>query len=283
MSYRGRRWASDYTYSAVFDAMNPWLSQQSSVTQAALPLPQAANIVWASGFVDHDGQFGVLNYAWLLPGGSLSAGQLHKLESVSAPVKNVEAAPAGYSLRLLDASGAVLDERLVTLSELGEGDGSGNAALAFNLAFPAPASDVDRLVLLSGDTVLAILAPGSTEPQITLLAPAGGEISGGDLVVSWQASDPNPDDQLRYSVLFSPDNGLTWQAWFPFRPDRETRLQLVENLTAGGRTPAAHPGLDGYHTAQVTYRSIQDQARSHTLSPPEWAVLCRRRTGPIER
>jgi hypothetical protein len=277
MSYRGRCWASDYTYSAVFDAMNPWLSQQSSVMQAALPLAQAANIVWASGFVDHDGQFGALEYAWLLPAGSLSAGQLHKLEAVSTPAKDVDAAAAGYSLRLLDANGVVLDERDLTLYEIGEGDGSGNSGLSFNLAFPAPAGDVHRLELLTGDTVLASLEPGPADPQLTLLAPAGGEISGGDLVVSWQASDPDPNDQLRYSVLFSPDNGLTWQALVSniSGPIGETTItQPVENLTGSGGQNALLRILasDGYHTTQVTSLpfEVQNQApQPYIVSPSE--------------
>ena len=277
MSYAEHRWVSDYTYSAVFDAMNPWLSQQSSAIPANFPWSQASNIVWASGFVDHSGQFGALEYAWLLPAGSLSAGQLHKLETASAPAKVVGAAAEGYSLRLLDASGTVLDERLVTLNELGEGDGSGNGALAFNLTFPAPAGEVARLELLSGDIVLAILAPGSAGPQITLLAPAGGEISGGDLVVSWQASDPNPDDQLRYSVLFSPDNGLTWQALVSNIPGPigETTITLpVENLSgsAGQNALLRILASDGYHTTQVTslpFEVLEQAPRAYIVSPSE--------------
>jgi hypothetical protein len=277
MSYAEHRWVSDYTYSAVFDAMNPWLSQQSSAIPANLPLAQASNIVWASGFVDHNRQFGALEYAWLLPTDSLSAGQLQKLETASAPARVVSAAAEGYSLRLLDAAGTVLDERLVTLNELGEGDGSGNGALAFNLTFPAPAGEVARLELLSGDTVLAILAPGSAEPQITLLAPAGGAISGGDLVVSWQASDPDPDDQLRYSVLFSPDNGVTWQALVSNIPGPigETTITLpVENLSGSGGQNALLRILasDGYHTTQVTslpFEVLEQAPQAYIVSPSE--------------
>ena len=50
-------------------------------------------------------------------------------------------------------------------------------------------------------------------PQVTLLAPTGGETvaAGAELRIRWTAVDPDPEgDELTFRVLFSPDGGATY-------------------------------------------------------------------------
>lgn len=62
----------------------------------------------------------------------------------------------------------------------------------------------DSQVFWRGDKTLAV-------PTVTLLSPAGGEVLGAnaEVVIHWSASDPDSSN-LRFSILYSPDNGTTW-------------------------------------------------------------------------
>ena len=47
-------------------------------------------------------------------------------------------------------------------------------------------------------------------PEVKVIFPTGGGILRDKFTVRWQASDPD-GDRLTYSLLYSTDNGLTWQ------------------------------------------------------------------------
>jgi hypothetical protein len=51
---------------------------------------------------------------------------------------------------------------------------------------------------------------GAHAPQVTIVAPNGGELISGRTVVSWTASDLDVD-RLSYALLVSRDNGATWE------------------------------------------------------------------------
>jgi hypothetical protein len=69
-----------------------------------------------------------------------------------------------------------------------------------------------KILLRRGGTVLAERAVSPSSPSVTLLTPNGGERlpPGGDLTITWQASDPD-GDALSYWLEYSVDGGQKWQ------------------------------------------------------------------------
>ncbi|MFZ1756267.1 MAG: hypothetical protein WAU10_21130, partial [Caldilineaceae bacterium] len=79
-----------------------------------------------------------------------------------------------------------------------------------NLVIPA-ASGTQTIELRRGGTLLASRTVSAHPPTTTLLAPNGGESVGpAGVTVSWQMADED-DDPLTAAILFSPDNGASWQ------------------------------------------------------------------------
>ena len=66
------------------------------------------------------------------------------------------------------------------------------------------------IVLKHNSTVLASVPVRGQPPNVTVECPDGGEIlSGVDAKITWMAYDPD-DDELHYTVDYSPDSGSTW-------------------------------------------------------------------------
>lgn len=92
-----------------------------------------------------------------------------------------------------------------------EYDGWPNTLNSFSVIAPLPEGTA-WMELRKNNTALARFERSAHAPTVTLLAPNGGESFGeNDVVnVSWNASDQDGDD-LRYSLQYSLDNGVTWQ------------------------------------------------------------------------
>jgi hypothetical protein len=74
-----------------------------------------------------------------------------------------------------------------------------------------PLADGTREIrLVAGSQVLDSLAVSANAPQVSIVAPAGGETISQPYTVKWQASDAD-GDQLRFIVRYSPDGGGQWQ------------------------------------------------------------------------
>lgn len=65
------------------------------------------------------------------------------------------------------------------------------------------------IVIKHQDTPLAEVEVSDNSPQVSLSYPNGGEMLHGQVLVQWTGSDLDGDD-LTYALLYSPDNGLTW-------------------------------------------------------------------------
>lgn len=258
MSYSTLRWDSDYTWEAIFLEMTLGAAQDRQQPPAAVDLSSTASAIMVSGvFTPSLGQ-GKLDYAWSVPTATLGQGVLSKWQTLAAPSgpQTGPSADPQYHLRLLDASGGLLDDRTITPTETM--DTSHPRQTLFMLTLPAPAGDVAQINLLIDDTVVDSLYPGASSPSVHLLQPVGGETIDQKLEIVWRASDPDDGDQLRYIVQYSPDQGQTWHALTAnlFHPPGTSTMRLtIEGVGIAGDTTTALVRVlasDGYHTTVAT-------------------------------
>jgi hypothetical protein len=188
MSYCNPDWISGYTYSALFAELG-----------GISPIVGVSETFQSLETVDRD---------YLVVSGVLDSGDV----LVLAPSR-VATFPAGsddelgegdYSIELLDASGVLLGERRFVFSPNSEG--SGVMILLERLPFdPATA----RFDVYHGAALLASVDVSPNTPEVTLLQPNGGGALGGEVIVTWQASDLD-GDRLSHDLFFSADDGANW-------------------------------------------------------------------------
>ncbi len=300
MAYGSGRWTSDYTwknmYHNILDIEEEWLLDRiagPSAPTAADEVAAALSVVMLNGAVELTGDQGKLGYAWVYPSGALSRGLLRKWQALAVPqaayfkagVQGQAALQATalltYHVQLLDAGGAVLDDRVVTPSKM-MGDGglpyTGTQRFGtFALTIPAPTNPVASLRLMTATTVLDTLTPGQHSPTIELFSPAGGEVFDSSMAIRWHADDPD-NDNLLYSIQYSPDGGLHWNALllnFPWPSEVYTAELALDDISDIHGTIGITGSLirvaasDGYNTVIAT-----SQLFSVTNRPPE-AVIYR--------
>jgi hypothetical protein len=131
---------------------------------------------------------------------------------IAAGVPDLEEGAKGeYRLRLSDGSGQTLQETGFDLT-FDQPDPYGGPLDRVKFAFTIPwLKGTKKIVLLKGSDTLATRSVPDNAPIVEVTGPkSGGVYSVGQAVpVSWAAHD-NDGDVLTYSVLYSPDDGITW-------------------------------------------------------------------------
>lgn len=274
MSYADHRWASDYTYKAMYGRF------ATSEVASSPVLSAAAEAVLFSANVNTALNVGELHYAWVYPTAGMSSNMLGKWEKLLAPPYIQSAAnpnAVNYHLRLMDASSATLADYALTPLSVDEYLDE-ESSLIFQQTFTAPTGVVARMELMADEAVLVSREPGVTLPEVDIQLPAGGEVFTDAMTISWQASDPD-EDILLFNIQYSPDGGLTW------RSIAENVMGAIEGDTsslelddlAGLAASDGATGLiqvaasDGYHTSLATSAAftVADQPPQVYILSPE--------------
>lgn len=155
----------------------------------------------------------------ITPTASTASGAIWQVEYKASTVKTSADYQSGYALVQYNAAGVPLQRWGVLPLFTGEphnheGGSSGRAETradgGFFSANIPKAPGVTRIDLVQAGTTLATWRGGATPPSISLISPVGGEnLTSGDLVVTWNASDAD-GDALNVSIEFSRDDGATW-------------------------------------------------------------------------
>jgi hypothetical protein len=131
---------------------------------------------------------------------------------LSAGMPNLEEGAKGeYRLRLVDGLGQVLQETGFDLT-FDQPDPYGGPLDRIKFAFTIPwLRGTKKIVLLKGAETLATRLVTDNPPSVEVTGPKSGEAYsiGQSVPVSWTAHD-NDGDVLTYSVMYSPDDGITW-------------------------------------------------------------------------
>ena len=257
MSYSNRSWVSDYTWRALF---NSFLTANAV---AAAPLVTAeGNSVFVTGIVDAENNRGEITLVLVLPTTSVPPATRQRVTIQAAGALHDEGPHAVFKLRLLDAGGTLLLERVLTLTELDDHSAESHAAL-FSDLFPQPTDQVATIQLLANDTIIDTLTPGVNPPTVAIQQPTTGTVIDNNLTVQWTASDPDPEDRLLFTVQYSHDNGASWHTLalnLPDTPDLNNSLSLTDLGSLHGS--AANSALirvlasDGYNTSIATSQAF---------------------------
>lgn len=225
MSYCSPEWISPYHWKKLFDALAP----VGAGSGAGISAPQAYALV--SGLVSESG------------------GELDPLLVVESDAAAPEP-PAGgdYCIEFEDDLGEPLSTDCFDLSFLDpeSGDPAGVAPFSYVLPYPDEAAGV---VLLRNDEILDERLSSASTPELSLIAPSGGETWDGIETVVWEAADADKDE-LTFAVFYSNDDGASW---IPVAMDlAETSYELDTTLLPGSNTARVRVSAsDGFLNTEV--------------------------------
>ncbi len=230
MSYCWDVWPTAYIYQHVYDFA---MENEANASAAQAAGGEAAGAARSLG---------------LLLAGSVdpeeSTGRFRRVELRLWPGGPFDGAGEGaYSLELRDAAQTVLFTRHFTPSLAIESGGE-TVSYDFKEVLP-PRPGVAHIVLKRGVQVLATREVSAHAPEVTLLAPNGGEHITEPFQARWEASDAD-DDSLTFSLQVSTQGG---QGWLP----------IARGLTETTYTldPARLPGGDRMRLRVIAYDGVR--------------------------
>ncbi len=256
MSYGRTQWISDYTWRALINSF-----AAVSAATASPTTPAAGNSVFVSGWVDTENNRGEIGSVLVLPTSSVPPATRQAAEVAAAGAENDSSPQATFRLRLLDATGAVLANRILTPIGMDIHTADGDSAL-FSDLFTQPGGQVATIQLLADDAVIDSMAPGVQPPTAAIQQPTAGAVIDNHLTISWTASDPDPGDHLLYTVQYSHNNGAGWHTIVTNDPGLPNGGSLVladlGSLPGGGANQSRIRVLasDGYNTAIATSQAF---------------------------
>jgi len=230
-------WISPYRWTNLFNVFAPpsrapdsgaTASYNPATVRALAAVDAIEEVMYLSGYVNENGT------------GSLDP----ILVEQGMPAYPV--AGTGYTVEIRDSNNDLLDSFGFDMV-FTDIEGNPLPQVHFNFQIPNPAG-THTIILKQGDTVLDQIVVSDNAPTVTITEPSGGEVWGGTGTVRWQASDAD-GDTLRFTLLYSADNGATWQ---PVATDLEGNMYQVDTSLLSGSTGGKIKILatDGYHTAE---------------------------------
>jgi hypothetical protein len=197
MSYRKNRWPSEYTWEAIYDAIED-ASSLKPEGDAPLLLVGGDGVIWVRGFLDEVAGTGSLQPVYWYDEADLTESQqLQLAESVAN-----QGATTDYAIELVAANSSVLYTQPFVPGK--EGENPETEPLVFHLTMPFDANTaVIRLVERNTQTILDSIQLSSNTPSVQFDGPA--TINGdGTMSLAWTGTDGD-DDLLRYVLQYSPD------------------------------------------------------------------------------
>ncbi len=148
----------------------------------------------------------------LLVSGVLSrSGEITLADWWRLPSGLADSATSGdYTIEMRDGGGSVLYTHCFSPTFVMEGGASVDLQpFAFAIPYPVGTSDVH---IVRNGSSLASRHVTSNPPQVSVVSPNGGEvfIIEDTIPITWNGSDAD-DDTLSYAVLYSGDDGVSWQ------------------------------------------------------------------------
>jgi hypothetical protein len=247
MAYCTLPWISPHTYRKIFDS--PFLQPPEEMAQPLTSVkPQ----------IEKNEQGTLLVSGLIYPDGTVANPEIIHLASSSfvdpASAFELPSSPSSsssgeeYCVEARDQSGLPLARRCFQAGFTDLETGLPVEASPFVVPLTVDASyDAASITIRRSSAVLAVLTPSNVPPQVTVLAPDGGESLAGRQTIFWEAADAD-GDRLLYDVLYSPDRG---QSWLPLA----VRIDQPYYTFFTHQVPASHDGLirvvatDGFYTA----------------------------------
>jgi hypothetical protein len=260
MTYCDYQWISDFTYEGLMDFF-----QSDSIDFGA-----------GGGAVDR-----------LLVVGSIRPGSgdifLEPLFIIPAAEDVIERVPGDYAILLRDSVGAVLARYPFTPRPGHPGPAQGPSpgeerdveVLFINELVPY-VDGATRVDVEGPDGLLYTVVAGLASPTVTLTTPNGGEILAGETIpLAWSAGDPD-DDDLRFNLQYSADDGATWEMVAQGLSGTSFDLD-ASNVRNSEQARFRVWASDGIHTAvdqsDASFRVSNRVPAVFITEPPDGAVI----------
>ncbi len=237
-SLADEKWISLGAYRKLIETGAPVRSIFASrpvVNKTAKPkLAVAANLLVIGGTVQADGSAGTL-----MPG--------YTVQSTNPPP---DSDPAGNTCLVFTASGGTTNYCFDTSFDEANADGSPGLGI-FSVKAPLPDGVTQVALSFTGGAPLATINAASAPPVVTMISPQAGDSWSGTQTISWTAADLD-GNALSYAVLYSPDNGVTWQPMMANLTEPQFSIdtgQIVGGASVLFRVLASNGILTGTATA----------------------------------
>lgn len=119
-----------------------------------------------------------------------------------------------------------------------------------HFAFTVPYIEDTAKIILKHDTnILAERVVTPNAPQVTITTPNAGDVISNTITIDWNGTDID-NDELNSAILFSSDNGVTWQ---PLEINLTTSIYIwdVNSLPAGNKYKLKILTTDGVNTTET--------------------------------
>ena len=178
-----------------------------------------------------------------------------------------------YSIDLVDANNGVISTTPFFSAFQDDPEEPVNTAY-FNFQIPVPAQspgiDVQsvsalpaKVQLKKGAQVLSEIKASANAPTVTITAPTAGQAISGTTTLKWTASDAD-GDALTFNVLYSPDNGQTWQPVAAGITGNQLNVN-TDQLPGGSQAIFRVVATDGFNTTQADSAAFTKAASAPTV------------------
>jgi hypothetical protein len=226
MTYCSNEWVSDFTYEGIRSYL-VGIGLQAN----ALRSVTADEFLVVIGLADLESNTASLESVYQIT------------QSTTVPLPD----PGDWTIALLDAGNADLATYPFQPDELTDAEESPGRPAVISEVVPWSPGAVKVEIRHLGE-VIASSAASANAPGVTVTAPVGGTVlPDGPFMVTWDGTDLD-GDPLTYSLLYSPDAGLTWQPMATGLGDEQ--LELNTDQLPGGSALLRVVASDGFLSGQ---------------------------------
>ena len=206
MSYCDNQWISIHNFHKIYEKLN-------EIYAAATPPPGDYLVVY--GYVDI----------------TAGEGEVYGVYMLKDPSEVPDPSPNSPLLLILkNESGATIATHPIALHGDSDPEPGAHEVAGFETMAPFP-PDLHMLSVVYNQTEIFSRTVSANKPTVTLLTPNGGEMLGAsvdeEIVVEWQGQDAD-GDELTYSLLYSSDNGATYEALVADWPEQRLVVSTSE-------------------------------------------------------
>ena len=240
MSYCTQPWISPHTYRKIFDS--PFLQPGSAAPE--VPPEYLTQIETTNA--------GTLMVSGVVyPDGTVSRPEIIRLEGepLDDAASFMPPQPAGddYCLDVWGQDNQKLAQRCFDagFADLEHGEPTDSSAFLFLLPDVDPAA-VSKVTVSRDDEALVEVSPSHHAPTVQVLYPTDGTTLHGRQTITWQADDAD-GDRLSYDILYSADDGQSWQPLAIQLSSMEYTF-YTSQIPAAGLVRLRVTATDGFHS-----------------------------------
>lgn len=249
MTYRTRRWVSDFTFKDVKSLVRSLLagSEISAVEATGPSTPLEGESLLLSGVYDSISELGRFFYSYVLPNDMITdvatGGPPAELNADSVPQRGSQAEPDAR-IRLLKPNGELIAEHPIDMIAPDNHEGD-YAAHYFLEQIPKPAETIGQVQLIVDGKLVHSVTPSANAPVVEILSPTVNDTLGQEITIRWRATDADNDVML-FSINYSRDGGVSWLPLVTEYPGDVGAGGVESDVTSLTlESPETLPGSDG--------------------------------------